>query len=100
MEIYIDINRIEANPPEETVKAVAVKRSFPSLNTLYIIYGRHRAQKTFRFHLPTFLILFKIDKTIWQKRKKTMGKNMNRIDDWIESRLMNAKENKGIRMIQ
>jgi hypothetical protein len=26
--------------------------------------------------------------------KKTMEKNMNRIDDWIESRLMNAKKNK------
>jgi hypothetical protein len=72
MEIYIDINRIEANTPEETVKAVAVKRSFPSFNTLYIIYGRHHAKQPFCFHLQGFLILFKIDKTIRPKMKKTM----------------------------
>jgi hypothetical protein len=48
----------------------------------------------FYFHLTGFLILFKIDKTIWPKMKKTMEKNMNRMDDWIEARLMNAKKNK------
>jgi hypothetical protein len=46
----------------------------------------------FSFHLTGFLILFKIDKTIWPKRKKSAEENMNRIDDWIESRLMKAKK--------
>ena len=31
---------------------------------------------------------------IWPKMKKTMEKNMNRMDNWIEARLMNAKKSK------
>jgi len=39
------------------------------------------SKNPFCFQLPGFQILFKIDKTIWPKMKKTMEKNMKRMDD-------------------